>query len=620
MRYSNTRLETKKDLLDFLQFISTSLLNQKKANTSGINVGNIVPLYGEKLSEMETFCRLLWGVIPAISSGNFQVTDSNEIFSSIALGVDPEGPEYWGNLGNFDQRCVEMAVFGVGLGLCPEVFKQNLSAESFEHLVAWLKQIRTVEMPKNNWSFFAIMVEMGLCLSGQEYSQAQIDKHFSMIDSYYLGDGWYSDGKDRPRDYYNPMAIHLYGLIYSKLMREKDPERCLVLKERASLFALDFLYMFNKNGESIPFGRSLTYRFAHVAFWSAAVFAELDCISLPVLKGLIFRNIRWWIKQDIFDENGVMMVGYAYRNHLIAEDYNAPGSSYWAMKTFLILSLEDSHPFWTVKEEPLRFNANTHIIPHANQIVTIDSLNHHYMLNAGQFPAKKYNNSESKYTKFAYSSTLGFNLERSRYGIELAGCDSALMLSECDGYFRGKVQNIWEKLFEDRIIMHWKPWNDVSIYTCLMPLADGHIRIHKINTARKLDCIEGGFPIEIDQISDLETTLPSCDSLVLNKKTQHFSSIKKLSKDDKREKEFVISPPGTNIVYPKSSVVPVLKTTLEQGEHLLVSFISAGTDVSLYEKTTINYSIENNLLIISINNNNILFDLDFNVGQTNENK
>lgn len=45
------------------------------------------------------------------------------------------------------------------------------------------------------------------------------------MEAYYLGNGWYSDGAGRPKDYYISMAFYYYGLIYATLMAEDDAAR-----------------------------------------------------------------------------------------------------------------------------------------------------------------------------------------------------------------------------------------------------------------------------------------------------------------------------------------------------------------------------------------------------------
>ena len=111
------------------------------------------------------------------------------------------------------------------------------------------------------------------------------------------------------------------------------------------------LYWFASDGAALPYGRSLTYRFSQSAFWSALAYAGVEPFSIGEIKGLILRNLR--IKQPIFDSNGLLTIGYRYPNLLMAENYNAPGSPYWALKTFLILALPEDHPFWQAEELPL---------------------------------------------------------------------------------------------------------------------------------------------------------------------------------------------------------------------------------------------------------------------------
>lgn len=569
------KLETKQDVLNWADGLFSAVWARRDKHSTGIPLGKVVSLYGEKTAAMESFCRLLWGVFPALAGGNETSLNVSDIFRVIAEGTNPTHSNYWGNLTDFDQRCVEMAVLGCGLAIADNHVKKYLTPAENENLLNWLNQLREVELPRNNWSFFPIIVEMGLCLSGRPYSQTVIDMHFARLDSYYLGDGWYSDGHNRPRDYYNAMALHYYGLLYSKLMAQRDPERCHILRERASQFAMDYVSMFAEDGSAIPFGRSLIYRFAQIAFWSAAAFSEIDTVPMGVMKGLVLRNLRWWQRQDMTDHQGILTVGYSYANPMIAEDYNSPGSPYWCFKAFLILMLDDTHPFWSAQEAELPPLQTVKSLVHAGHLVHHDRIsNHHYMLNAGQLPAKNYNNSESKYCKFAYSALLGLNLERSRFGIELNACDSTLLLSEHDGYYRGRRAAAETVVSEDYIFTRWYPWVDVEIKTWLLPLNTGHLRIHVISSRRELETVEGGFPVPIPDL-----TQPRFDKqtgLIVNPENQIFSLIKDVSPTCEREVDMVIAPPASNIIFPCSSGVPVLKKSLSPGHHVLGTFVNAG--------------------------------------------
>ena len=42
------------------------------------------------------------------------------------------------------------------------------------------------------------------------YNQEQMEKDLNRMDDFYLGDGWYSDGCTRQRDYYIGFAMHFY--------------------------------------------------------------------------------------------------------------------------------------------------------------------------------------------------------------------------------------------------------------------------------------------------------------------------------------------------------------------------------------------------------------------------
>lgn len=97
------------------------------------------------------------------------------------------------------------------------------------------------------------------------YSQMILDRDLSTIDSFYLGDGWYCDGPETQIDYYISFAIHYYSLLYCRFSGD-DIERVAIMKERASKFAHTFKYWFAENGEALPFGRSLAYRFTQVSF------------------------------------------------------------------------------------------------------------------------------------------------------------------------------------------------------------------------------------------------------------------------------------------------------------------------------------------------------------------
>ena len=119
-----------------------------------------------------------------------------------------------------------------------------------------------------------MLIRVALYQCGDPLAKNELTQELALIDSMYIGDGWYVDGKVTQRDYYVAFAFHYYGLIYATFMKEEDPEWSERFIERATLFAQDFIYYFDEDGEALPYGRSQIYRFAQGAF-SALVLLRL---------------------------------------------------------------------------------------------------------------------------------------------------------------------------------------------------------------------------------------------------------------------------------------------------------------------------------------------------------
>src|SRR5699024_4223830 len=203
-------------------------------------------------------------------------------------------------------------------------------------------------------------------------------------------------------------AIHFYSLIYAKLMEEDDPKRAKLYKERARIFAKDFVYWFSEDGSALPYGRSLTYRFSQVAFFSAYVFAEVEPKDNGWIKGVIFRHLRYWFKQPIFNGDKTLSVGYLYPNLFMSENYNSPGSPYWALKSMAILALPDQHPFWQVEEQPLPVLESKHINQTIEKTIIRDLDSQHVVLfPSGDTHTNAHTHTAAKYEKFAYSNHFG---------------------------------------------------------------------------------------------------------------------------------------------------------------------------------------------------------------------
>ena len=326
--------------------------------------------YENLSADVEAFARPLWGLVPFWAGGGENETFEKLYITGITSGADKKNDGYWGDCHDKDQRFVEMAAFAYGLIFAPEKVWEPLKSTAKNNFEKWLYSINDKEVCDSNWTFFRVLVNVALKKVGRKYSQEQLDKDIARIDEFYLGNGWYIDGLHGQKDYYIGFAFHFYGLIYAVAMEDDDKERSDIYKERATEFAKTFIYWFDEDGEALPYGRSLTYRFAQAAFWGACILAGIRPFSLGVMKGILIRNIENWLSKNIFDTSGILSVGYDYSNLLMAEHYNAHGSPYWGLKAYIFLMLSDDHEFWSCDIEEMPKLDELKLIKEADMLVS----------------------------------------------------------------------------------------------------------------------------------------------------------------------------------------------------------------------------------------------------------
>lgn len=569
-RIRNNPLKSKLDIQKLFLDMIEPLKDYYSEGCSLLKVGKTGTHYSKRIEWLEGFSRQLLGLIPyTLGGGDTKLWDI--YVEGIRNGTNPEHPEYWGRADG-GQMMVEMSPIGMALAMVPEKIWTKLSDKEKENLQSWLSQINNCSVGSNNWLFFRVFVNLGLKNVGARYDAHRLEEALILLDKCYLSDGWYSDGVTKQRDYYIPFAMHFFGLIYARLMEKDDPVRSKVFKERAGLFAKDFIKWFARNGASLPFGRSLTYRFAMGAFWSALAYANVESFSWGVIKGIVLRHLRWWMKQDIFGNDGILGIGYAYPNLKMAEFYNSPGSMNWAMKIFLVMALPDGHPFWKAEEEELPDlpDVNTQVHPYM-LLCREKNRDHVFALTGGQHATWEPTFGAAKYGKFAYSSVFGFSVPAGEYGLVQGAYDSVLALCEHDELYRVRRTCEVIKVTNEYHYSLWKPWEDVQVETWLLPVVPWHIRVHKIVSNRELLAAEGGFASNnMNGNGDFEmdnTIEVGCASTVT---PIGLSGIVNLKGD--RIADIVLAAPNTNILYP-TSAIPTLIGDIHKGQTVLISAV-----------------------------------------------
>lgn len=496
-----TRNDTAKALLDLIR----PLKKYYSPGRAWLSLGHTDAHYGRKNAAMEGFARVLWGLGPLWAGCQYGFSKEIEeearqwqqlYLEGIKHGTDPEHPEYWGDVLDYDQKMVEMAAIAVTFSLCPDSIWNLFSEEDQERAFLWLNQINRKEVHKNNWRFFRILVNMAFCLLGRPWSQEKMEEDFQVIESCRLEHGWYFDGNPGQMDYYIPFAMHFYGLIFAELMKGRYPEYTRILKERGQEFAKDFVYWFGNDGNEVPFGRSLTYRFAHGAYFSAMAFAGMEGPGYGVMKHLALGNMRLWLERPIFDNAGVLTIGYGYPSVFMSERYNAPGSPYWSFKTFLFLALPKTHEFWRADEQEMTFEPLKKI-ESARMLITHGRNDHVQMFPVGHH-APDHGSCREKYEKFVYSNQFGFSVGRGT-SIEDGGFDCTLAVSEAGENFFRMRYGVSEWKMTERTVETIYQIGRTRVKTTLIPAGSWHVRIHEMEHDVPIDIVDGGFSIEAQQ-------------------------------------------------------------------------------------------------------------------------
>ena len=580
-------LKTRQDTVRAAASMIAPLVDCLTPGKARMIVGEGSAHYSEDVAGMEGWSRVLWALVPMMMGGCPEAEPFWKLWrEGLIHGTDPAHPEYWGDIREYDQRMVEMAVIGVGLCFLPDRFYGELSPAERENLFQWLNQINLYDMPKNNWRFFRILVNMGFRKVGRPVDGARMKEDLDMMESHYVGDGWYFDYPTK-RDYYTIWGFHFYSLLYALAAKDYDDpaekERAERIRERARIIAPRFACWFDREGRALPYGRSLTYRFCQSAFWAAAAMngIETEGLGPGEMKGMLLKNLRFWLSLPIFDRGGALTVGYGYPNLCAAEGYNAPGSPYWAMKSFFLLAMPEDHPFWRAEERaytPPRVFLDEQV----RLLLTRDAENRQVVAYTAGNHAWEHMHEDEKYEKFAYSTCFAFSVTKEATTLAKGAFDSMLAVKR-------QGRDLWHArsgcesfaLSEKEIRFRWSPMEGVMIDSVIRPVGMWHIRKHVVRTEIPLEIAEGAFSVRKDWAGKRP-----CDRIASALRAGRdyaaasgaFGSSGIFALRGYAAGEVISTEPNTNLMYPRC-VLPTLKGTLEPGEHTLVCAVWADAGV-----------------------------------------
>ncbi|MGI5192954.1 DUF2264 domain-containing protein [Streptomyces sp. CA-288835] len=262
--------------------------------------------------------------------------------------------ESWPVIGHHNiqgQPMVESASVALALRLTAPWTWDTLPADDQDRVEEWLRGALRHTPAPNNWYLFPLTVAGFLESAGRGDAETRgaIERGLGLLEGWYQGQGWYSDGDGRAFDHYNGWALHMYPLLHAHLAGD----RALLdqLGPRLREFLEGFALLFDANGAPIHHGRSLTYRFAAVAAVALGALTGATPLAPGVTRRILSGALRHFLDRGALTDDGILSLGWYGPHEATLQRYSGPGSPYWASKGFLGLLLPPEDPVWTATEE-----------------------------------------------------------------------------------------------------------------------------------------------------------------------------------------------------------------------------------------------------------------------------
>jgi hypothetical protein len=264
-------------------------------------------------------------------------------------GTDPASSEYWGVIGDHDQRAVESADLALALWFFRDDVWRDLRDAERSQIASWLSQVERVRMPDNNWHLFAVLVSVVLHRLRCPADLAGARRHYERVKEFYLGDGWFKDGERGRVDYYNAWGFH-YALHW---LDQIDPGWDPAFIRGAAAEFLE-VYRFLIGPEGFPvMGRSVCYRMAAPAPLVAGHGSHPGIVSAGEARRALDATWTHFIRRGAL-RRGTATQGYYRADPRILDNYSGPASCLWSLRSLIVaFALPDGAPFWTAAPEPL---------------------------------------------------------------------------------------------------------------------------------------------------------------------------------------------------------------------------------------------------------------------------
>lgn len=312
-----------------------------------------------EVTYLEAVGRTLAGVAPWLElpddntpEGKLRKTLKEAALKGLPHTVNPDSRDYL-NFHKEMQPIVDTAYYVQAFIRAPKALWEPLDALTKQRIVTEVKSLRNRKPFESNWVIFGSMAEAFLLSIGEEYDKQRLMHGVERLKSWYVGDGWYSDGPNFAFDYYNAYVMHPFMVDTLKILTDHglvDEKDFLQANKRMIRYAEQQEKMISPEGTYPPIGRSIPYRtgaFQALAMvsWQQNLPKHIDPAQVRCALTKVCYNM--FTKINSFDKQGWLELGFCGLQPEVADYYTSTGSLYMATLSFLPLGLPADNPFWT---------------------------------------------------------------------------------------------------------------------------------------------------------------------------------------------------------------------------------------------------------------------------------
>ena len=318
----------------------------------------------KRVTYMECFGRLMAGLAPWLSLPDDDTAEGGQrrrfgdgALKSYAQAVDPQSKDYllWRKEG---QPLVDAAYVAESFLRGYDALWMPLDEQTKQRYIAEFQQLRRVDPPYTNWLLFSSTIECFLKKAGAQTDYYRITSALRKVDEWYVGDGWYSDGRNSALVYSNSFVIHPMYVECMEVMTDGGKKKIWNVAggsfpkavKRMQRFGMILERFISPEGTFPVFGRSITYRTGvlqplALLAWRGWLPEELPAGQVRAAMTAVIQ--RMFGDKRNFNEKGFLVLGFNGRQPNISDWYTNNGSLYLASLAFLPLGLPADHPFWT---------------------------------------------------------------------------------------------------------------------------------------------------------------------------------------------------------------------------------------------------------------------------------